>query len=125
MANVAPVIHSLKMNLSHGLVGAGKRLVQRVAGSRKERSELLGAELERLVVEAGKLGLESISFDVRLVIEDVAELHAPNAEARGLELIHRTALDLRDAIHIGQKLRVLFERHGDVRLPLFEPDPCP
>jgi PAS domain S-box-containing protein len=42
-------------------------------------------------IEAGKLGLESISFDVRLVIEDVAELHAPNAEARGLELIHRTA----------------------------------
>jgi uncharacterized OB-fold protein len=30
-----------------------------------------------------------------------------------------------EAIHIGQKLRVLFERHGDVWLPLFEPDPCP
>jgi PAS domain S-box-containing protein len=40
-------------------------------------------------IEAGKLGLESIPFDLSLAIEDVAELHAPNAEARGLELIHR------------------------------------
>jgi two-component system sensor histidine kinase/response regulator len=42
-------------------------------------------------IEAGKLGLESIPFDLSLAIEDVAELHAPNAEARGLELIHRLA----------------------------------
>jgi GntR family transcriptional regulator len=35
----------------------GSVIAERVAGSRKERSELLGAELERLVVEAGKLGL--------------------------------------------------------------------
>jgi uncharacterized OB-fold protein len=27
-----------------------------------------------------------------------------------------------DSVHIGQKLRVLFEQHGDVWLPLFEPD---
>jgi two-component system sensor histidine kinase/response regulator len=42
-------------------------------------------------IEAGKLGLESISFDLSLVLEEVAELHAPNAEARGLELIQRIA----------------------------------
>jgi two-component system sensor histidine kinase/response regulator len=42
-------------------------------------------------IEAGKLGLESIPFDLARVLEDVAELHAPNAEARGLELIQRIA----------------------------------
>ena len=42
-------------------------------------------------IEAGKLGLESIPFDLSLALEDVSELHAPNAEARGLELIHRLA----------------------------------
>jgi GntR family transcriptional regulator len=35
----------------------GSVIAERVAGSRKERAELLGSELERLVVEAGKLGL--------------------------------------------------------------------
>jgi GntR family transcriptional regulator len=35
----------------------GSVIAERVAGSRKERADLLGAELERLVVEAGKLGL--------------------------------------------------------------------
>jgi uncharacterized protein len=28
-----------------------------------------------------------------------------------------------DEVHIGQRVRVLFERHEDVWLPLFEPDP--
>jgi GntR family transcriptional regulator len=35
----------------------GSVIAERAAGSRKERAELLGAELERLVVEASKLGL--------------------------------------------------------------------
>ncbi len=42
-------------------------------------------------IEASKLGLENIPFDLARVLEDVAELHAPNAEARGLELIQRIA----------------------------------
>lgn len=36
----------------------GSIVAEREAGGRKERAELLGAELERLVVEAKKLGLE-------------------------------------------------------------------
>jgi GntR family transcriptional regulator len=35
----------------------GSVVAEREAGGRKERSELLGAELEKLVVEAKKLGL--------------------------------------------------------------------
>lgn len=36
----------------------GSIVAEREAGGRKERAELLGADLERLVVEARKLGLE-------------------------------------------------------------------
>lgn len=36
----------------------GSIVAERAAGGRKERAELLGAEVERLVVEARKLGLE-------------------------------------------------------------------
>jgi GntR family transcriptional regulator len=40
--------------------GVGSIVAERAPGDRAERAELLGAELERLVVEARKLGL---SFD--------------------------------------------------------------
>ncbi len=36
----------------------GSIVAERATGGRKERAELLGAEVERLVVEARKLGLE-------------------------------------------------------------------
>jgi GntR family transcriptional regulator len=37
--------------------GVGSVVAERVAGDRRERAELLGADLERLVVEAKKMGL--------------------------------------------------------------------
>ena len=38
-------------------------------------------------VEAGKLTIESIRFDLRKVVEEVADLLAPRAEEKGIELI--------------------------------------
>lgn len=38
-------------------------------------------------VEAGKLDLETIDFKIRLVVEEVAELMAPRAQSKGVELI--------------------------------------
>jgi GntR family transcriptional regulator len=37
--------------------GVGSVVAERAAGDRRERAELLGADLERLVVEAKKMGL--------------------------------------------------------------------
>jgi GntR family transcriptional regulator len=37
--------------------GVGSVVAERMAGDRRERAELLGADLERLVVEAKKMGL--------------------------------------------------------------------
>jgi signal transduction histidine kinase/DNA-binding response OmpR family regulator len=38
-------------------------------------------------IEAGKMAIESFPFDLRLVIEEVAEMLAPKAEEKGLDLI--------------------------------------
>jgi signal transduction histidine kinase/DNA-binding response OmpR family regulator len=38
-------------------------------------------------IEAGKLAIESFPFDLRLVIEEVAEMLAPRAEEKGLDLV--------------------------------------
>ena len=38
-------------------------------------------------VEAGKLSIESVSFDLRLTIEDVDEMLAPRIEDRKLDLV--------------------------------------
>jgi signal transduction histidine kinase/CheY-like chemotaxis protein len=37
-------------------------------------------------IEAGKLEFESIRFDLRQIIEDIAEAHSPQSEKKGLEL---------------------------------------
>ena len=38
-------------------------------------------------IEAGKMGIERVEFDLRTLYEDVAELLAPRARERGLELV--------------------------------------
>jgi signal transduction histidine kinase/DNA-binding response OmpR family regulator len=45
-------------------------------------------------IEAGKLVIEPVSFDLRLALEDVADLLAPRAHDKGLELVVRTAPDV-------------------------------
>jgi signal transduction histidine kinase/CheY-like chemotaxis protein len=45
-------------------------------------------------IEAGKLAIESLAFDLRLVIEEVAEMLEPKAEAKGLDLILQYPADV-------------------------------
>jgi PAS domain S-box-containing protein len=45
-------------------------------------------------IEAGTLVIEPVSFDLRVAIEEVADLLAPRAREKGLELVVRTAPDL-------------------------------
>ena len=45
-------------------------------------------------IEAGKLSIESLPFDLREVIQEVAELLQPRAEDKGLELIFRYPPDV-------------------------------
>jgi nitrogen-specific signal transduction histidine kinase len=45
-------------------------------------------------IEAGKLSVESIPFDLLETVENTVELFAERAEAKGLELVLRTDLDI-------------------------------
>jgi two-component system, sensor histidine kinase and response regulator len=76
-------------------------------------------------IEAGKLSIEPVSFDLRLAVEEVADLLAQRAREKGLELVVRTAPELPryvvgDAGRIRQILTnlagnaVKFTTHGHV-----------
>ncbi len=45
-------------------------------------------------IEAGKLAIEPVSFDLRMAVEEVADLLAQRAREKGLELVVRTAPEL-------------------------------
>jgi signal transduction histidine kinase len=49
--------------------------------------DILNDILDLSKIEAGHLDLESVDFDATTVIEDVAELFAGQAQAKGLELV--------------------------------------
>ena len=59
---------------------------------------ILNDILDLSKIEAGRLDLESIDFDVAAVIEDVAELFARQAHAKGLELVISIADDVPAAV---------------------------
>ena len=78
-------------------------------------------------VEAGKLVLESRPFDLREVVENVAELMAPKAQEQGFDIIVRYALNVPryvvgDPVRIRQVLTnltgnaVKFTHHGQVMI---------
>jgi PAS domain S-box-containing protein len=59
---------------------------------------ILNEILDLSKIEAGHLELESIDFDVAAVVEDVAELFAGQAQAKGLELVISIADDVPAAV---------------------------
>ncbi|MDQ1300085.1 MAG: two-component system, sensor histidine kinase and response regulator, partial [Chloroflexota bacterium] len=56
-------------------------------------------------IEAGKLSVEAIDFDLSRVLENVADLIASKAAAKGLELIFDVAADVPSAL-VGDPLRL-------------------
>ncbi|MGB5735151.1 MAG: response regulator, partial [Thiohalocapsa sp.] len=82
-------------------------------------------------IEAGKLDLESVPFDVRAIAEDVAALFTANAQTADLELVCFVAPDVRsrvqgDPTRLRQILTnllgnaVKFTEHGEVALRVRE-----
>ena len=56
--------------------------------------ELLDDILDYSKIEAGKLAIEAVPFDLGALIEDVADLLAPGAHLKGLRIASRVADDL-------------------------------
>jgi PAS domain S-box-containing protein len=99
--------------------------------------EIINDILDFSKIEAGKLTIEPVSFDLRVALEEVADMVALRAREKGIELIIRTAPELPryvigDAGRIRQVLTnlagnaVKFTARGHVLINLeVEPGPGP
>jgi PAS domain S-box-containing protein len=88
---MSAIVGMTELLIDGGLTPEQREFAEIIQKSGNSLLAMISDILDFSKIEAGKLGLESIVFDLGVVLEDVAELHAPNAEARGLELIHRIA----------------------------------
>ncbi|HEX7156802.1 MAG TPA: response regulator, partial [Burkholderiaceae bacterium] len=68
-----------------------RRFAEAVCNSGEALLEIINDILDFSKIEAGKLELESIDFDLRLLVEDAIELVAPRAHQKRLELAYRIA----------------------------------
>ncbi len=97
---LATMSHEIRTPLN-GLLGMNAMLLEtRLTAEQKEFAEIVRKSSENLLtivneildfskIESGKLELEILDFDLRVTLEDVAELLALRSESTGLELICR------------------------------------
>ncbi len=63
-----------------------RKSAKSIYGSGEALLEIINAILDFSKIEAGKMEMESINFDLQLLIEDVGQLLAPHAHAKRIEL---------------------------------------
>jgi PAS domain S-box-containing protein len=71
-----------------------RRFAEAVRSSGESLLTLVNDILDYSKVEAGKLTLEVLDFDLRLAVEEVGEMMAQRAEERGLEFVCAVALEV-------------------------------
>ena len=76
-----------------------------IRGSGEALLTVINDILDFSKIEAGKLTLESVDFDLRSLMEEVADLLAPRARQKDLEIICRVAQDV-PARLVGDPVRV-------------------
>ncbi|HWA75285.1 MAG TPA: response regulator [Polyangiaceae bacterium] len=75
-----------------------RRYVDTIDGSANALLSIINDILDFSKMEAGKYSLQSLSFEPRSVVQEVAELLASRAHDKGLELVCRTAPDFPEAV---------------------------
>ena len=80
--------------IGHDRAAAGDRPRRRAARVRRDRAQLgealltvINDILDFSKIETGKLEIEDIEFGMRTLVEDVVDLLAGSAQAKGLELM--------------------------------------
>jgi signal transduction histidine kinase/CheY-like chemotaxis protein len=116
-----------KLMLEMPLDGKLRRYAETIDVSATSLLTIINDVLDFSKMEAGKYVITPVAFDPRLVVQDVAELLAPPAYDKGLELIYRVApqvpeLVVGDADRVRQVLNnllgnaVKFTERGEVYL---------
>lgn len=145
---LANISHEIRTPLN-GILGMAQLLQQDDRLDEKQRlfvntlrnssetlRDLISDVLDLAKIEAGRLELERVAFDLRGLLDDALDLVAPQAMARGVEVIGAPALDLPgwavgDPGRLRQVLNnllanaVKFTSQGEIRLtaqPLREAD---
>jgi PAS domain S-box-containing protein len=119
------VLGMTELLLETGLTGTQRKYAETVQRSGKNLLGIINDLLDFSKIEAGKLELENVDMDLRRTIEDIVELLAERAHAKGLELACRVPPDLAtyvkgDPLRLGQVLTnlvgnaVKFTEHGSV-----------
>jgi two-component system sensor histidine kinase/response regulator len=80
------VLGMTELLLDTGLTNTQRRYAQNIRNSGDALLNIINDILDFSKIEAGKLELEKVDFNVREVAEEVAELLAGRAHAKGLEL---------------------------------------
>ncbi len=80
------VIGMTALLLGTNLTGEQREYAETISSSGEAMLTLINDILDFSKIEAGKMSIESIDFDVRTVVEEVADILAEQAHAKGLEL---------------------------------------
>ncbi len=80
------VLGMAELLLETGLADEQRRFAEIIQSSGKSLLVIINDILDFSKIEAGKLDLEEIDFNLRLLIEDVVQLHASRSSAKPLEL---------------------------------------
>ncbi|MFN7964384.1 MAG: response regulator [Acidobacteriota bacterium] len=82
------VIGMTELLLRGDLTPQQRRFARTVQGSAEALLDVINDVLDFSRIEAGKMTLDEVDFDLRTVVEEVCEVLAPRAEARRVELLH-------------------------------------
>jgi two-component system, sensor histidine kinase and response regulator len=113
--------------LKTGLTPSQRDYVKRIQASGQHLLGIINDILDFSKIEAGKLSMESIPFELEKVLDNVANLTAEKASAKGLELIFDTGKNvprhlLGDPLRLGQVLinlannAVKFTEKGEINI---------
>ena len=99
------VLGMVGLLLTTGLESKQRRFAEAIRRSGQNLLSIISGVLDFSKIEAGKLELDVTSFDLRTLIEDVAESFAVQAETKGLELICHIAPDVPSLVR-GDPVRI-------------------